>query len=39
MTKDEQLKQIVEESREKEIIPFLKGCSPQELKTIVPTLK
>lgn len=39
MTKEAQLKQIVEESREQEIIPFLKECSLQERKAIVPTLK
>jgi hypothetical protein len=39
MTKEEQLTQILEKSRDKEIIHFLQGCTPEERKAIVPTLK
>ncbi len=39
MTKEEQLTQLLEKSKDKEIIPFLQGCTPEERKAIVPTLK
>jgi hypothetical protein len=39
MNVEAQFTRIIEQSKDKEIIPFLRGCTPQERKSLVPVIK